>query len=138
MPRALLPDRPGRNLHPAGQPTKRLTVDEAAARREAQRKAIEDKIQEGEMAKQLLAEINAAEERDMEGEKPQRLSVAICKWAHNKVAEDSDGGEDFNFAEVDAMADSESQSDGEEPVLKGLGEMVSNKVSGQLNPESTR
>jgi hypothetical protein len=124
-----LPDHPGCNLHPAGQQKKHLTADEATVKCKVQRQAMEDKIQEGEMVKQLLAEINAAKECDMEGEKPQCLSVAIYKRAHNKVAEDSNSREDFNFAEVDAMVDSESQSDSEEPMLKGPGEVVSNKVS---------
>jgi len=54
-PREPLPDRPGRNVHPAGQRATRRTPQEVAAEREAKMQAIEEKIREGEKAKELLA-----------------------------------------------------------------------------------
>jgi len=49
-----LPDRHGRNTHPAsrlGKPTRR-TAQEVAAAHEVERQALEEKIHEGEKAKQ--------------------------------------------------------------------------------------
>ena len=122
IPRTPLPDRQGRNIHPAGlpgQPARWRSSQEVAAEREAQRRAIEDKIREGEMAKQLLAQLNVAEDLAMDDENPQRLSAAIHKRTHDDEVEPaSDDGEAFDFADIDAMADSESDLSGEEPALK--------------------
>lgn len=47
-----LPNRPGRNVHPATPKRTRRTAQEVAAEREAQKQAIEEKIREGERAKE--------------------------------------------------------------------------------------
>ncbi|KIJ89647.1 hypothetical protein K443DRAFT_126719, partial [Laccaria amethystina LaAM-08-1] len=114
LPRAPLPDHQGRNVHPAGQTVRRHTAVEVAAEQEAKRKAIEDKIQELERAKQLLAEMNVAEDLEMDDGNPQRLSAAAWKRTCDELDYDSDGGEAFNFDDVDVMPD----SDLEEPAPK--------------------
>jgi flagellar biosynthesis GTPase FlhF len=114
LPRAPLPDHQGRNVHPAGQTVRRHTAAEVAAEQEAKRKAIEDKIQELERAKQLLAEMNVAEDLEMDDGNPQRLSAAAWKRTCDELDYDSDGGEAFNFDDVDVMPD----SDLEEPAPK--------------------
>lgn len=120
MPRDPLPDRQKRNTHPAGQRAKRRNPQEVAAEQEAKIRAIEEAIQAGERAKQLLAQMNVSEDvldDGMDVDNPQRISAATGnrKHASKKFEGDSDG-EIFDFKEVDAMLNS-SESD-EEPVQK--------------------
>ena len=118
-PRDPLPDRPGWNAHPAGQPAKQRTPQEVAAKQNAQRKAIEDAIWAGERAKQLLAQMNVSEDRQdngMDAENPQRISAADRKHAYDKLEGNSDG-ELFDFNGVELV----SNSSDEEPVPKGKG-----------------
>lgn len=110
-----LPDRQVRNVHPAGQKPKRRTTQEVAAEREAKQKALEEKIQQLENAKKLLAEANAYEDiqdDEMSQFIPQRLSTAIQKHQHTELDDESEVGEAFDFEGVDVMNSSES----EEPV----------------------
>ncbi|KAF8235537.1 hypothetical protein L208DRAFT_1256719 [Tricholoma matsutake] len=77
-----LPNRPGQNVHPATPKQTRRTAQEVAAEREAQKQAIEEKIREGERAKELLAQMNVnegLEDKQMLTENPQQLSAAIRK-----------------------------------------------------------
>ena len=109
MPRDPLLNHQGRNVHPAGLPSTCRTSQEVAADCEQQRKALEEKIQEGERAKQLFAQMSIAEEQldeEMPVRNPQRLSAAIRKYGQGCLEEES--GEDFNFEEVDDSSSSES------------------------------
>ena len=72
--RSPLPERIGRNIHPAPKKGTRRTPQEVQAEREAHKKAIEEKIRELEEAKRLLAEANAAE--DIEDDARTILSVS--------------------------------------------------------------
>ena len=104
-----LPDRPGRNVRPAGKQPKRRTTEEVVAERKAKQKAIEEKIRELEDVKRCLAEMNASEDiqdDEMNEENPQRLSAAVRKRAHVELESDNDDEEVFDFGEVDAMANS--------------------------------
>ena len=124
VPRDPLLDCQGRNTHPAQPPARRRTPQEVAASQEAQRRAIEEAIQAGERAKQLLAQMNVSEDhRDnsMEAENPQRISVANRKRAHDELEGASDA-EVFDFQDVDAMLDSPD----EEPIAKGKAVSESN------------
>ena len=114
-----LPDCPGRDVHPAQQPAKRHTPQEVAAEWSVQRKAIEDAIQAGERAKQLLAQMNVAEDCQddgMDAENPQRISAANRKRTYDELEENSDG-ESFDFGGVESVLNSLD----EEPVPKGKG-----------------
>jgi hypothetical protein len=98
IPRDPLPDRRGRNIHPAGPVITRRTPQEVAAQRSAERQAIEEKIREGERAKELLAQINVDEEFhdiQMLTDNPQRLSVALRK--HGRDDQESNESEDEGF-----------------------------------------
>ena len=109
-----LPDRKGRNVHPAPTKPTRRTSQEVEAEREAKRKAVEQKIQELEEAKCRLAEMNVSEDIQddaIDQNYPQRLSVAIRKRQHAEIEEDSDNQELFDFRDVDEMS---SQSESEE------------------------
>lgn len=131
MPRDPLPDRQGRNIHPAGLPTTRRTSQEVAAHRESQKKALEEKIREGERAKQLFAQMSIAEEQldeEMPLRNPQRLSAAICKHGQDRL-EDSDMGEDFDFEEVDDGSSSESDVSVVQPAQRS-------KVSGDISHQT--
>lgn len=104
---------------------RRHTSAEVAAEQEVKRKAIEDKIRELERAKQLLAELNVAEDLKMDGDNPQHLSAAARKCTHNELDYDSDGGEAFNFADVDAMPNSDLELLEEHaPKAKAVSELV--------------
>ncbi|KAI9457286.1 hypothetical protein F5148DRAFT_1322536 [Russula earlei] len=116
IPREPLPDRPGRNVHPAGQRTTHHTPQEVAAENEGKKQAIEEKIHEGERAKELLAQMNI--NKDLQDEQiltknPQQLSAAILKCGRQYLEDDKDG-EVFDFTAVEQ----ESCSDdvGSEPV----------------------
>ncbi len=103
MPTRVLPSRPGRNVHPAGQPKTRRSKEQIEADREAGAKALEEKMHEVWMAKEHLAQLNLMEEHeedDLPVLHPQRLSTAIHKRRHMDVETDSDD-ECFDLREVD-------------------------------------
>ena len=115
-PRDPLPDRKGRNVHPAPKTTTRRSSQEVAAEREAKKRAIEKRIKELENAKRLLAETNAFEDIDddaMLEDNPQRLSAAIRKRRHIELESGSNGEESFDFKDIDEALD---LSESEEPV----------------------
>jgi hypothetical protein len=77
-----LPDRPGRNIHPAKLPAARRTTQQVAAENAAKKQAIEEKIRELERAKEILAQMNVSEElgdEELVHDNPQRLSAAVRK-----------------------------------------------------------
>lgn len=116
VPTRALPTRPGRNVHPAGQPKTRRSKEQIEADREAGAKALEEKIFEVQMAKKHLAQLNLMEEHeedDLPVLHPQRLSTAIHKRRHIDIETDSDN-ECFDLREVDDGSntdDSSSESD---------------------------
>ena len=112
-----LPDRPGRNVHPAKvtkPTTTRRTSQEVAAEREAKKRAMEEKIREGEKAKEFLALMNINEDIDDDElltENPQRLSAAIRKRGREYQGDTDDEGEVFDFDAVEnAVYSDESAS----------------------------
>lgn len=117
-PRDPLPDRPGRNVHPAkvAKPTTiRRTSQEVTAEREAKKRAIEEKIREGEKAKELLALMNTNEDHDDDElltKNPQRLSAAIRKRGREYQDDTSEesGEEEFDFEEVENAVYSDESS----------------------------
>ena len=119
-PRDPLPDRPGRNIHPAkvAKPTTiRRTSQEVAAECEAKKRAMEEKIQEGEKAKEFLAWMNTNEDLDNDElltENPQRLSAAIRKRGREYPGDtdEGSGGEEFDFDEVENAVYSDELSVG--------------------------
>jgi len=58
-----LPERAARNTKPANKSVPRRTSKEVAAACEAQQKALEEKIREGERAREMVARMNLARER---------------------------------------------------------------------------
>ncbi|KAH9998878.1 hypothetical protein BJV74DRAFT_883125 [Russula compacta] len=103
VPRDPLPDHPGRNVHPAKPTNTCWTSQKVAAEHEAKKQAMEEKIHEGERAKEFLALMNINEDlknKELLTENPQCLSAVICK--HGRAClDDSDGeGKVFDFDAV--------------------------------------
>ena len=126
-PRDPLPDRPGRNVHPAKPlaTTTRRTSQEVAAEREAKKRAMEEKIREGEKAKEFLALMNINEDLDDEElltENPQRLSAAIRKRGRADLDETDSEGEYFD---LDAIKGSVCSDDSGVAPAKAKGKTVS-------------
>ncbi|KAH9013111.1 hypothetical protein EDB85DRAFT_2098465 [Lactarius pseudohatsudake] len=108
MPTRALPNRVGRNVHPAGLPKIRRSKEQIEADREAGVKALKEKIHAVQMAKEHLAQMNIMEER----EEDDLLSTTIHKRRHVDIETDSD--ECFDLKDVDhgsADEDSSSESD---------------------------
>ncbi|KAF8221913.1 hypothetical protein L208DRAFT_1527612 [Tricholoma matsutake] len=98
-----LPDCPGRNVHPTKPTTTCCTSQEVAAEWKAKKRAMEEKIHEGEKAKEFLALMNINEDLNNEElltENPQHLSTAICKHGRACLDDSDDEGEEFNFDTV--------------------------------------
>jgi hypothetical protein len=136
IPQDPLPNHRGRNTHPAGQLTPRHTTQQvaaekelAAAEKESCRKALAKKIHEGEEAKLQFAQMNIAKEQlddEMLTGNLQCLSVAICP------KESGDGGEEFDFQEVDDGS-SESSDDIIIPPVRGNKVSINTKICDQAN-----
>ncbi|KJA18015.1 hypothetical protein HYPSUDRAFT_145626, partial [Hypholoma sublateritium FD-334 SS-4] len=131
-----LPDRTGRNVHPAPKKPTRRSTQEVETERKAKLKAIEDQIQAMQEAKRRLAEVNTLEDihnNAMDEGNPQCLSVAIRKRGHQDAEiVDSDGEEAFDFREVDAMSTSESESESEGTENKKKGKAVKGAVRKEI------
>ncbi|KAF8235650.1 hypothetical protein L208DRAFT_1538780, partial [Tricholoma matsutake] len=98
-----LPDCPGRNVHPAKPTTTCRTSQEVAAECKAKKQAMEEKLCEGEKAKEFLALMNINEDLNDEElltKNPQCLSAAICKHGRACLDDSDDEGEEFNFDTV--------------------------------------
>jgi hypothetical protein len=133
-----LPSRPGRNVHPAGQPKIRRTPrskEQIEAEREAGLKALKEKIQAVQMAKEHLAQMNImedCEEDDSPVLHPQlssHSSTMSHKRCHLEVETDSD--ECFDLREVvhGSDTDSSSESDKAAKTKAKVGVQVSRSVS---------
>ncbi|KAH9169308.1 hypothetical protein EDB89DRAFT_1908727 [Lactarius sanguifluus] len=115
VPTRALPSRPGRNVHPAGQPKPpRRNKEQIKADRKVVQKALEEKLHDVRMAKERLVQLNVTEEDeedDLHLLHPQRLSTAIHKRRHIDVESDD---ECFDLREADNGSnpdDSSSESD---------------------------
>ncbi|KAH9019688.1 hypothetical protein EDB85DRAFT_2153576 [Lactarius pseudohatsudake] len=117
VPTRALPSRPGRNVHPAGQPKPpRRNKEQIEADRKAAEnlKALEEKLHDVRMAKERLVQLNVTEEHeedDLHLLHPQRLSTAIHKQRHIDVESDD---ECFDLREADNGSnpdESSSESD---------------------------
>ncbi|KAH8980200.1 hypothetical protein EDB86DRAFT_2813877 [Lactarius hatsudake] len=115
VPTRALPNRPGRNVHPAGQPKPpRRNKEQIEADRKAAQKALEEKLHDVQMAKERLVQLNVTEEDeedDLHLLHLQRLSTAIHKRRHIDVESDD---ERFDLREADNGSnpdDSSSESD---------------------------
>jgi hypothetical protein len=124
-----LPDCPGRNVHPAKPTTTHRTSQEVAAEHEAKKQAMEEKIREGEKAKEFLALMNINEDLNNEElltENPQCLSAAICKHGRACLDDSDDEGEEFNF---DAVKDGVYSDD----LMVEPAKVKGKAVSGQMH-----
>ena len=110
-PRDPLPDRPGRNIHPAGLVATCRTLQEVAAQRSAKRQAAKETVREGERAKELLAQMNVDEERhdeQMLTDNLQHLSAALRrKQGRECLSKDSSNGKEFDLDAVEGDSDSD-------------------------------
>ena len=115
-PARTLPDRSGRNVHPAGLPKSRRNKEQVEADRKVALKASEEEAYKSQMAKDDLAQMNALEEReeeDLPALYPQRLSARIDKRRLADIIE-SETDECFDIrvdSDEDSDLDSPSQSD---------------------------
>lgn len=111
-PTRTLPNRPGRNIHPAGVRKVRRSKEQVDADRKAGLKALEEKMHEVRMAKELLARMNVLEEHeenDLPALYPQRLSAH--KRLHADVDSDSDECFDIRVDDEGSDSDTSSKSD---------------------------
>ena len=107
-PTRALPDRPGRNIHPAGVRKVRRSKEQVEADRKASLKADQEKIREVQMAQDFLARMNMleeCEEDDLPTMYPQRLSTRLNKRLHLNAETESD--ECFDIR-VDEYSDSDA------------------------------
>jgi seryl-tRNA synthetase len=111
-PTRTLPNRVGRNVHPAGLPKSRRRKEEVEAEREAKKKALEEKTRKEQVAKEHLAQMNLSEEceDDLPHQHPPRLSVMIRKRRHVDNME-TDSDESFDLGEADDRLDSDLDMD---------------------------
>ncbi|KAH9027183.1 hypothetical protein EDB85DRAFT_1893108 [Lactarius pseudohatsudake] len=105
MPTHALPNRVGRNVHPAGLPKIWHSKEQIEANCEAGVKALKEKIHAVQMAKEHLAQMNIMEER----EEDDLLSTTIHKRRHVDIETDSD--ECFDLKDVDHGSDEDSSSE---------------------------
>ena len=92
-PTRALPDRPGRNIHPAGMRKVRHSKEQVEANRKASLKADQEKIRDIQMAQDFLARMNMldeCEEDDLPTMYLQRLSTRINKRPHMDAETESD------------------------------------------------
>ncbi|KAN0134486.1 hypothetical protein V8E53_007632 [Lactarius tabidus] len=112
-PTCALPNRPGRNVHPAGLPKSRRTKVQVEADRKATLKALEEKACKDQMAKDLFTQMNILEEdedKDLPARYPQRLSTRINKRHYIDIENESDECFDIRVDNVSDL-DSPSKSD---------------------------
>ncbi|KAH9066932.1 hypothetical protein EDB83DRAFT_2519235 [Lactarius deliciosus] len=105
IPTRALPNRVGRNVHPAGLPKIRRSKEQIEAEHEAGVKALKEKIEAVRMAKEHLAQMNIMEERDEDD----LLSTTIHKRRHVDIETDSD--KCFDLKDVDHGLDEDSSSE---------------------------
>ncbi|KAH9014755.1 hypothetical protein EDB85DRAFT_1876224 [Lactarius pseudohatsudake] len=134
-PTRTLPNRPGRNVHPVGQPRPRRTREQVEADHKAEMKALEDRIREVQAAKEHLARLNVTEEREEDNlpvAHPQAVSTVTHKRRYVDV--ETDGDESFDFKEVDDGSHSDNSDDSSSESNKATTE-TRTKVSGAARQE---
>ena len=118
-PTRSLPNRPGRNIHPAGVPRVRRSKEQIEAEREVTKKALEVKTRKAHMAKERLAQMNLREEHEdnLPLQHPPRLPAMTQKRRHMDMETDSDESFDLREADdhgsdldVDSVSDVDSDS----------------------------
>ena len=115
-PTRALPNRSGRNVHPAGLPKSRRSKEQVDADRKAAIKASDEQAHKSQMAKDLLARMNILEDREEEDLPtlyPQRLSARINKRCHADTGTESD---EFFDIRVDEDSDLDSPSETEKAI----------------------
>jgi hypothetical protein len=102
-----LPDRSGRNVHPAGLPKFRHSKEQIKAERDAAKKALDEKAQKERSAKERLAHMNLTEERNINfpHQHPPRLSAMIQKRHNMDTSLETDSDECFDLREADHSSD---------------------------------
>ncbi|KAH9046380.1 hypothetical protein EDB83DRAFT_2523371 [Lactarius deliciosus] len=135
MPTRTLPSRPGRNVHPAGQPKLRRNKEQVEADRKAAGKALQEKLHEVRMAKERLVQLNVTEEHeedDLHMLHPQRLSTAIHKRRHMDV---ESGDERFDLREADDGSDPDDSSSESDEATKTKNKSRNKRVKGAARQE---
>lgn len=110
-PTRSLPNRPGRNIHPAGVRKVRRSKKQIEADREAALKAAEERDREIQTGKELIVHMNVHEEHEAEDLPvlyPQRLSTRLAKRRYADA--DSESEECFDIR-VDDVSDPDSSSE---------------------------
>ncbi|KAH9178032.1 hypothetical protein EDB89DRAFT_2064412 [Lactarius sanguifluus] len=106
-----LPDRPGHNTHPAGQPRPRQTKEQVEADHKAEMKALDKRIREVQAAKEHLARLNVTEEREDNLPVPHPGALSTVTHKRRYVDVETDGDESFDFEEVDVGPHSDDSDD---------------------------
>jgi hypothetical protein len=112
-PTRALPNRPGRNIHPAGLQKSRRSKEQVEADRKAALKASEEQAHKSQMAQDLLARMNILEEvedEDLPTRYLQRLSARIDKRHYADIETESDECFDIRVESVDEDSDRDSPS----------------------------
>ncbi|KAN0135021.1 hypothetical protein V8E53_007139 [Lactarius tabidus] len=112
-PTRALPNRPGRNIHPAGLQKSRRSKEQVEADRKAALKASEEQAHKSQMAQDLLARMNILEEvedEDLPTQYLRRLSARIDKRHYADIETESDECFDIRVESVDEDSDRDSPS----------------------------
>jgi hypothetical protein len=114
--RSPLPDRVGRNTHPATPKGTRRSSEQVAAdnvaKKAAEKKLLEEQIRLGEMAKLQFAQMQVDDEHadiEMRRRNPTRLSAVKHTNQPVSMQVESTDGEEFDFAKVGDTSSSESE-----------------------------
>ncbi|KAH9172314.1 hypothetical protein EDB89DRAFT_2069978 [Lactarius sanguifluus] len=136
VPTRALPSRPGRNVHPAGQPKPpRRNKEQIEADRKVAQKALEEKLHDVRMAKERLVQLNVTEEDeedDLHLLHPQRLSTAIHKRRHIDVESDD---ECFDLREADNGSNPDDSSSKSDEATKTKTKSRNKRVKGAARQE---
>ncbi|KAH8979306.1 hypothetical protein EDB92DRAFT_390067 [Lactarius akahatsu] len=135
VPTRTLPSRPGRNVHPAGQPKLRRNKEQVEADRKAAEKALQEKLHEVRMAKERLVQLNVTEEHeedDLHMLHLQRLSTAIHKRRHMDIESDD---KRFDLREADDGSDPDDSSSESDEATKTKNKSQNKRVKGAARQE---
>ncbi|KAF8269638.1 hypothetical protein EI94DRAFT_1798913 [Lactarius quietus] len=109
-PRCTLPDWPGQNIHPAGQFEKKSqhSKEQIEAEHKAELKALQEKINTIQMAKEHFINMNIEEELEED-----RLLICLSTKIHKRHWDDveADSNECFDLREADDSLDSDELSE---------------------------
>ena len=131
-PTCTLPNRPGRNIHPAGLPKSwhnQRSKEQIEADHDAKKKALEEKAHQKHVAMECLAQINLFEEckDDLPCQLPPHLSAMVQKQHHRDM--DTDSNKSFDLGEANHSSDSDLDMDiGSDPQSDSLKAAKTTKV----------